>query len=456
LRRNLLLVNCLDTKGGAAGIAVSLLRGYREAGHEAWLAVSRKTLDDPRVLEMPQPPGRRAWRRTCQGLAERLDRARSLPGGRRLAAWVREVLPDPVDAARDRLGLETLDTPNSRDLLSRLPVAPDLIHCHNLHNRYFDLTRLPDWSRRRPVVLTLHDAWLLAGHCVHSLDCQRWRHGCGQCPNLGVYPPIRRDASARNWARKKHIFARSRLYVSTPSRWLLDKVEQSMLAPAAALSRVIPNGIDTAVFREGDRLAARQALGLPPEAAVFLFVAENPRENDWKDYATLKRAFLRLRGQTGRQPVLLALGGDAPDSELGGDVRLAPYQSDPALVARYYQAADVYAHAARAETFPTVILEAMACGAAVAATAVGGIPEQVVEGETGFLVPPGDDAALAARLKQLADDAEACAAMGRRAAGLAAARYSRRRMVADYLDWIEEIIADFQGPGRGRLSRPRA
>ena len=51
-----------------------------------------------------------------------------------------------------------------------------------------------------PVALTLHDEWLLTGHCAYTLGCERWRIGCGRCPDLTIYPAIRRDSTAENFA----------------------------------------------------------------------------------------------------------------------------------------------------------------------------------------------------------------------------------------------------------------
>ena len=85
---------------------------------------------------------------------------------------------------------------------------------------YFDFAALPSLSRMSPLVLTLHDAWLLADTARILLGCERWKTGCGDCPDLTIYPAATRDATDFNWQRKQRIFARSRLYIATPSRWL--------------------------------------------------------------------------------------------------------------------------------------------------------------------------------------------------------------------------------------------
>ena len=109
-------------------------------------------------------------------------------------------------------------------------------------------------------------------------------------------------------------------------------------------------------------------------------------------------------------------------------------------MAECYQAADVYLHAARAELWGLVITEALACGTPVVATAVGGIPEQIIEGETGFLVPGGDAPALADRLAQLARSPELVRTMGEAASRDAARRFSLERMVSDYERLYREAV----------------
>jgi glycosyltransferase involved in cell wall biosynthesis len=147
--------------------------------------------------------------------------------------------------------------------------------------------------------------------------------------------------------------------------------------------------------------------------------------------------------------LLVALGQEAPSERLGeAEIRFIPFQSRPETVARYYQAADVYVHAARADTFPNGVLEALACGVPVVASAVGGIPEQLDEGRTGFLVPPGDASALTIRVAQVLEQPCLRQEMSALAAATARRRFDLERQVDAYLEWYRELAEQVRSPGR--------
>ncbi len=105
-------------------------------------------------------------------------------------------MAEPARVLDRRRGVEDFRFPAAWRLAELAPRRPQIVHAHNLHGNYFDLRALPALCQAAPLVLTLHDAWLLAGHCAHSMGCERWRTGCGNCPDLGVYPAVRRDATA--------------------------------------------------------------------------------------------------------------------------------------------------------------------------------------------------------------------------------------------------------------------
>jgi glycosyltransferase involved in cell wall biosynthesis len=444
-RLRILQVSTADRAGGAEQVAWNLFTSFRARGHGSWLAVGTKKSTDKDVFCLPNDEGRSGWARTWLALGDAFSPfAGKVPGAATLRLrlkWVGQFRR----LCRVLLGHEDFDFPGTRQLLRLPPERPDLLVCHNLHGGYFDLREMAEMSRQLPVVLMLHDAWLLSGHCAHSFACERWRTGCGRCPDLDIYPSIRRDATSANWARKRDIFAQSRLYVMTPCRWLMERVSQSLLAPAVIASRVIANGVPLEIFRPGDQYHARQMLGLPSAPRILLFAAFGVRKNPFKDYATLEEALGHVAARlAGEEVLFLCLGEKGSSLRIQGvEIRFVPFQEDPAQVALYYQASDLYVHASRADTFPTSILEALACGTPVVATAVGGITEQLRLGEraTGILVPPGDADALAEAVVQLLRDDSLRRRSAENAADDARHRFDLERQVEECLDWYQEILA---------------
>lgn len=442
----ILQVSTAEIEGGAEKVARDLFMAYRSRGFVSRLAVGRRCSEDPDIEVVPNDECRKWGPRHWIALANRPSflPMRFLDENQ----WRNKlrILGQPGRLLRKLRGHEDFDFPGIWQLLQSMEKLPDIVHCHNLHGDFFDLRSLPYLSKKVPLVLTLHDTWMLSGHCAYSYECERWKTGCGRCPFLSVYPAIRRDATAYNRKRKRDIYAKSRVYVSAPSRWLMEKLGQSILAPAIVEARVIPYGVDLGTFCPADRQTARIALGLPQEARMLLFTANRARGNIWKDFQTISSAVAMVAERSrDRGVIFVALGENAPAERIGeAIVRFIPYQKDPKVVARYYQAADVYVHAAKVDNFPNAVLEALACGTPAVATAVGGIPEQVEDGQTGFLVPPGDAESMAKGIIDLLTDDGLRTRFGREAAKDAQKRFDLNRQVDNYIAWYRKILDDRQ------------
>jgi glycosyltransferase involved in cell wall biosynthesis len=449
--------------GGAERVAASLHEGLRRRGHRSWLATARAS-DDPSMLMIPPPPNEptspvsRALLRAAEGLGSGGGRGvvvRTVRRGLRFAAAPRKALDK-------RHGRESFDYPGTAAIPDLPPEPPDLIHCHNLHGNYFDLRQLAPMSRRLPLVMTLHDEWTFTGHCAYALYGDRWRTGCVSCPDLAIYPAIPRDGTQANLRAKRQIYRRSRLYITTPSRWLLDRAQDSVIAEGAAAWKLIPNGVDRSRFTPGDAAAARARLDLPREPFILLFAANGVRRSPFKDFPTVSRAVVEAASRVSTRPLLcLALGDTGPpESFPNGELRFVPYRSDLNDIAAYYQAADVYLHAAKAENLPTTILEALATGLPVVATAVGGIPEEVRslagapgawagaahprQEATGVLVAPGDATGMGAAAAGILGDDGLRATLSANAVRDAAARFDLEQQLDSTIGWYREIIADWR------------
>ena len=413
---------------------------------DSWLAVANKNCDAPATVEIPVDLGRSLWARTLLKPAWAISRREGrLPY---LASRALRTLAEPGRYSRVLHGHEDFDFPGTARMLEVLPSPPDILHLHNLHGAWFDVGALPALTAQVPTMITLHDVWLLTGHCAYPLDCERWKTGCGDCPYLDLYVPIRRDESASNARIKREAVSNSRVALACPSRWLYDLLMESGLVTGDVQARVVLNGIDTRIFSPGDKQQARAELGLPPDAKILCFAARGLEGSAFKGFGTLKNA-LAILGENAdirANTLLLALGSDSPAQKVGGiDIRFVPFVKDPAIMARYYRACDLYVHPARAENLGLTILEAMACGIPVAASAVGGVPEIIVDGESGMLFQHDDSKQLAALILSMLADEKRLASLSAHGLERIAAHFTLDGQVSAYLGWYDELLAEWRG-----------
>jgi glycosyltransferase involved in cell wall biosynthesis len=431
--------------GGGEQVSLQLHRAFRRLGHRSILFAGRVSAqDDEDIFALPN---RWETSRRARAAFAAYRRILALTGGRgesRLLPLFETVMFPRFTWDLWR-GHEDFTQPGSRRLLSLIPQKPDVVLLHNLHARwnrregFFDLTYLEPLSKTLPAILLPHDPWLLTGHCAHPLGCERWRIGCGQCPDLTIYPAIRRDATAANFRRKRAIYARSKLHVVALSQWLLSMFAESGIAFSGL--RRIYNGVDTALFRPGTSAAARESLGLPADRKIILVSGNALRTNPWKGFPWLLDAAERLAREGQATPVDFLCVGDTGDTLDFGTVRVVfvGRTKDAARMSQYYRAADVYFHPSRADTAPLTVLEAMSTGLPVVATSVGGIPEQVQDGRSGFLALPGDTQSMADRIGALLADPALAREMGERGRLRVLEYFNFSRQVEELLAWMQEL-----------------
>lgn len=245
-----------------------------------------------------------------------------------------------------------------------------------------------------------------------------------------------RDAISRRLTRPVLRAAQRLLVVSED----LGRVAERDYDADPARIRAIANGCDASIFHPADRQAARQSLQLPADAEVVTYVGRLVPEKGLRELllaaGELRRARPRLQlVLVGEGPMHAELAALAAADDL--PVRFAGTQP-PAEVARWMAASDLVTLPSYSEGHPNVLVEALACGRPVVATAVGGIPE-VVDAASGILVPVRDTAALTAALDQaLAREWDE---------GALARRFSRdwRQVAQDTLLACEEALAEARG-----------
>jgi glycosyltransferase involved in cell wall biosynthesis len=316
------------------------------------------------------------------------------PGNKKTGSDLVTALPPPGLPEKiryrigSRFGLHYLHILSTFGLTNNaLYQESDVLNFHNIHQGYFNYLAIPKLTQDKPAIFTLHDMWSFTGHCAYSYDCDRWKTGCGQCPYPEVYPAVFYDNTAIEWKLKKWVYGHSNLTIVAPSRWLIAQVQQSMLSHFPI--HHIPSGIDTDAFQPLDSEQCRNLLGIPSGKKVLMFGAESFSDAR-KGGDILCQALADLPLALKQDLVLLTIGNHRePIEELLGIQTISlGFMTSDRLRCIAYSAADLLLCPTRADNLPLILQESMSCGTPMVSFKVGGVPDFVRPGETGYLAEP--------------------------------------------------------------------
>ncbi len=287
----------------------------------------------------------------------------------------------------------------TRRLISSLrKLSPDIIHLHNLHNSYINLPLLFKYIKkdRIRVVWTLHDCWAFTGQCPHfPVGCEKWRSGCFDCPRYREYPKSLADRTRTMWHLKKKWFCGVEdMTLVTPSKWLFELVGRSFLGKYDI--KLINNGIDTGIFypRVG---GFRNRYGLEGKYIV-LGVALAWNEKKGLD------VFIKLSEMLDDSYCIVLVGADEHiDALLPKNIVSVHKTRDREELADIYSSADVFVNPTREDTYPTVNIEALACGTPVLTFSAGGSAE-IADESCGSAVDVGDVDAMYREIVHICKD----------------------------------------------------
>lgn len=314
---------------------------------------------------------------------------------------------------------------------------PDIIQLHNLHGYYINIEVLFNYLKRtrKPVVWTLHDCWAFTGHCAHFdlIKCEKWKTKCKLCPQKKDYPSsLFFNRAARNYMYKKRTFCGlDNMVIVTPSEWLKKLVQKSFLGDYEV--KVINNGIDLEQFsfrKEKEYFDERLK-----KKKIILGVAQNWAEHKGlEDFISLSKLLddsykLVLIGLTKKQKELL------PKTILG----IERTRNVNELV-DWYSRADVFINMTYQDNFPTVNIEALACGTPIITYNTGGSPE-IIDSNCGWIIEKGDIKSALYIIKTMQSKEKYI-----NAALLRSKKYDRKDKYRDYIDLYTQLLKNDRRP----------
>jgi len=421
----ILHISTQDSDHGAARAAYRLHLGLRELGEDSSMLVAQRRSHDPNVRELVRS---RRWSSRLPRLARRFAIQRS---------FARYESSRPPEAqcfnndGRSEYGSAVVQQLPACDLVN-LQAIPGLVDYRSFFRSV---------PRRIPVVWTLHDPSAFTGGCHYPAPCVRFNHGCGACPELGSAD--RNDLSRKIWRRKKESYSfvpGGRLHLVAPSRWLAGEVRQSALLGGFPVS-VIANGLDTSTFSPRDKGMAREILAIKRDSNVVLFAADavqDPR----KGFKLLVEALAPWPAGKHVDLVSVGRGSDFPGLQLPHK-SLGHIENDR-ILSWVYSAADVYVTPTLHDNLPCTVMESMACATPVVGFEVGGVPEMVRNGVSGFVVPKGDTGALRQAILRVLDNPALKAQMAENCRRIALEEYDVKLQARRYLTLYQSLVSPGQ------------
>lgn len=305
-------------------------------------------------------------------------------------------------------------------------LKPDVISLHNIHDHYLNYELLFRYLNETDikVVWTFHDCWAFTGHCFHFVtkDCMRWKTGCHDCPLHHLYPNTVLDRSVKNYALKKELFTSNRnLTIAACSEWIAGFVRESFLKDKKVV--VIHNGVDLNVFKP---ICSERS------GEKFTILAVSSVWNKEKGLFDIYKLREMLPAQY--QITMVGLSAEQMKQLPDGVAGIERTQNVQELV-KLYSDADVLINPTYADTFPTINLEALACGTPVITYKTGGSPE-AIDDKTGMVIEQGNVAALANAIMQMKDNPLSSADCRKRAEEL----FDKDKCFEKYVALYEELM----------------
>lgn len=267
-------------------------------------------------------------------------------------------------------------------------IKPDIIQLHNIHDHFLNYKILFEYLNKTniKVVWTFHDCWAFTGHCYHFViqNCMKWQTECNQCIARNKLT----DRSRENFLLKKSLFAsNNNLSIVACSEWMANFVRESFLKNKCI--QVIHNGIDLDTFKVMPEVKRKDG--------KFRIIAVS---NVWLQYKGIYDIF-KLRELLPREYeiTIVGLSKEQLKNLHPGICGIQCTQNVKELVMLYNQS-DVLINPTYADTFPSVNLEALACGIPVITYNTGGSPESIDE-KTGIVIEQGNIGAMANAIKQI-------------------------------------------------------
>lgn len=375
------VIGTIDNKGGAANISWELRKKLKADGHTVSTFVRYKYSNEPDVFIIPR---------------------------RRYQDWLVKLFANDLTFAGTDYLLNTKEFKEA-----------DIVHCHNLHSNFFNLSTLQKMSAKKPFVWTMHDMWAFTGFSSDSATLKN--------PNKKRFLLYLWDNTSHLLATKKRIYDKSKINIVAVSDWIKEEMEKSILRNQK-ITRIY-NGIDTEIFKPYEKNLTRKELNLPLDKKIISFGIKG-----WEDSNKLVNDYI------GDKNIFFVSIGHSNIKTTNKNYKSLPTTTDRDLLAKYLSSTDIFLYPTNGDSFGLISAEAMSCGVPVVTYNVDALPEIVTHKEAGYVAEYKNISDLKTGINYILNlSKEGYSAMSTKARERIINNFSLEKMYNEYLSLYKKL-----------------
>lgn len=377
------VLGTIDNSGGAANISWELRKRLKADGHSVSTFVRYKYSNEPDVFVIPR---------------------------KRYQDFLVKLFANDLTFAKTDYLLETKEFKEA-----------DIVHCHNLHSNFFNLSTLQKMSLQKPVVWTMHDMWAFTGFPSDSTTLKN--------PNKKRFLLYLWDNTPNLLIKKREIYKKSKICVVAVSDWIKKELEKSILGDQKIVR--IYNGVDTEIFKPHEKDVARKELGLPLNKKIVAFGIKG-----WEDSNKIVDEY-----KNKNELFFVAIGHSNIKTE-NINYQSVPYIQNKNLLSKYLSAVDIFFYPTQGDSFGLISTEAMSCGVPVVTYDIDALPETVTHKETGYVAKYKDIEDLKTGIEYILNlPKDDYTSMSSKARERMVNNFSCEKMYTEYISLYEKLLS---------------
>lgn len=264
---------------------------------------------------------------------------------------------------------------------------PDVIYLHNIHGYYINIDILFNYLREsnKKIIWHLYDCWSFTGHCAYFdfVGCTKWQTECYDCPQLRTYPEsVFSDNSQKNYLNKKKIFSGiNNLELVVQCNWMKELLKKSILKEYKV--SIMDTKINLDIFKKRQS-NLKEKYKIQNKFIILGLALPWSKRKGLDD-------FIKLSPLLKEDEVIVLMGlSDEQKRNVPSNIITIEKTNNHIELAEVYSIADILFNPTYEDNYPTVNLEAIACGTYLITYNTGGSPESIKKEEQGYVVEKGD------------------------------------------------------------------